>query len=98
MASSILSNRFIDAGIWFLNSIEFEDNKILTTPALTAITHPRKKLGLKAIEILMNMDNDNQNRNYLVNPEIIERGSVCKLKKNWSLIRFFNNFFLINMQ
>ena len=54
----------------------------LTTPALTAITHPRKKLGLKAIEILMNMDNDNRNRNYLVNPEIIERGSVCKLKKN----------------
>ena len=49
---------------------------------LSSITHPRKKLGLKAIEILMNMDNDNRNRNYLVNPEIIERGSVCKLKKN----------------
>ncbi len=53
----------------------------LTTPSLTAITHPRKKLGLKAIEILMNMDKNNKISTYLAKPEIIERGSVCKINK-----------------
>ncbi len=49
----------------------------LTNPPLTAITHPRKQLGLKAIEILLSMDNKNyKHQSYLAKPEIIDRGSV----------------------
>ena len=55
----------------------------LTTPALTAITHPRKELGLKAIEILLDMNNkDNKYQSYLAKPKIVERGTVHTLKKN----------------
>ena len=51
-----------------------------TTPALTAVNHPRKELGLKAIEILLNMDNKNfTHQTYLAMPKIIERGSVGKI-------------------
>ena len=54
----------------------------LTSPTLTAITHPRKKLGLKAIEILLDMENKNYKfQSYLAKPEIIERGSVHMIKK-----------------
>ena len=54
----------------------------LANPSLTAITHERKKLGHKAIEILADMDKNNRIHTYLAKAEIIERGSVCKLKKN----------------
>ena len=54
--------------------------EFLTTPPLTAITHPRKKLGYKAIEMLLSMDNANyKHQSYLAKPEIIERGSVRAL-------------------
>ena len=54
----------------------------LTNPSLTAITHPRKILGLKAIEMLLDMDKKNhKHQTYLAKPEIIERGTVHKLNK-----------------
>jgi len=53
-----------------------------TNPSLTAVTHPRKELGSKAIEMLLDMDKkDYENRNFLAKPEIIDRGSVNTLKK-----------------
>ena len=52
----------------------------LTNPPITALSHPRKKLGLKAIEILLDMDNKSyKHQSYLVKPEIIERGTVRKI-------------------
>ena len=52
----------------------------LSSPPLTAISHPRKKLGLKAIEMLIAMDdNDYVHQNYTAKPEIIERGTVAKI-------------------
>ena len=54
----------------------------LTTPSLSAIGHPRKELGLKAIEMLLEMDNkDYKPKSYLAKPEIIERGTVHTVKK-----------------
>ena len=54
----------------------------LTTPALTAISHPRQELGLKAIEMLIEMNNKNySHRTYLANPTIVDRGTVRTLKK-----------------
>ena len=44
-------NRKGDAGMFKISS-----------PALTAVTHPRKQLGLKAIEMLLDMDNKNYNQ------------------------------------
>ena len=56
--------------------------KSLTSPPLTAITHPRKKLGLKAIEMLLDMDKKNyKHQSYIAKPEIIERGSVHFIKQ-----------------
>ena len=41
----------------------------LSNPPLTAITHPRKELGLKAIEILLSMDNKSfSHQSYLAKP------------------------------
>ena len=52
----------------------------LSNPPLTAITHPRKELGLKAIEILLSMDNKNfTHQSYMAKPKIIERGTVKEL-------------------
>ena len=52
----------------------------LTNPPITALSHPRKKLGLKAIEILLDMDNKSyKHQSYLAKPEIIERGTVRKI-------------------
>ncbi len=53
----------------------------IANPSLTAITHERKKLGQKAIEILTDMDKNNKTYTYLAKANIIDRGSVCKLKK-----------------
>ena len=54
----------------------------LTNPALTAITHPRKDLGLRAIEMLLAMDNKNyKHQSFLAKPEIVDRGTVINLKK-----------------
>ena len=54
----------------------------LTSPALTAVNHPRKELGLKAIEMLINMDGKNyKHQSYLAKPKIIDRGSVHKIIK-----------------
>ena len=56
--------------------------QLLTTPALTAISHPRKELGSKAIEILLDMDKKNYTpKSYLAKPKIVERGTVNTLKK-----------------
>ena len=52
----------------------------LTSPALTAVNHPRKELGLKAIEMLLDMDKKNYKpQTFLVKPVIIDRGTVRKL-------------------
>jgi len=54
----------------------------LTNPLITAVSHPRDKLGLNAIEMLIEMDNKNyKHRSYLAKPKIIERGTVHKVKK-----------------
>ena len=53
----------------------------LTNPLLTAVSHPRKELGLKAIEMLLDMDSKNYKpKSYLAKAKIIERGSVHKIK------------------
>ena len=53
----------------------------LTNPLLTAVTHPRKELGLKAIEMLLDMDKKNYiHQSYLAKPKIVERGTVHKVK------------------
>ena len=54
----------------------------LTNPPLTAVTHPRKELGLKAIEMLIDMDKKNYKpQTYLAKPKIVERGTVHKIRK-----------------
>ena len=54
--------------------------KTLTSPALTAVSHPRRDLGLKAIEILLDMDKKNsKHQSFLAKPIIIDRGTVHKL-------------------
>tara|TARA_B100001123_G_C15215353_1_gene988998 strand:- start:887 stop:1498 length:612 start_codon:yes stop_codon:yes gene_type:complete len=54
----------------------------LTTPSLSAVGHPRKNLGLKAIEMLLEMDKKNyKHQSYLAKPKIIERGTVHLVKK-----------------
>jgi len=54
----------------------------LTNPLITAVSHPRDKLGLNAIEMLIEMDNKNyKHKSYLAKPKIIERGTVHKVKK-----------------
>ncbi len=54
----------------------------LSNPSLTAITHPRKELGLKAIEFLLEMDKKNyKHKSYMAKPAIVERGTVDTLKK-----------------
>ena len=58
--------------------------KILSSPSLTAVSHPRKQLGLKAIEMLLEMDNKNyKHQSFLAKPEIIERGTVHKLVRKY---------------
>ena len=54
----------------------------ITSPPLTAITHDRKELGSKAIEILTSDTKLKNNSYYLAKPEIIERGSVLTIKKD----------------
>ena len=57
----------------------------LTNPALTAVSHPRKQLGLKAIEMLLDMENKNyKHQSYLEKPKIVERGTVQKVINNLS--------------
>ena len=52
----------------------------LTSPSLSAVTHPRKALGLKAIEILIDMDKKNfKPQSFLAKPQIIDRGTVNKI-------------------
>ena len=52
----------------------------LTNPSLSAVTHPRKALGLKAIEILIDMDKKNfKPQSFLAKPQIIDRGTVNKI-------------------
>ena len=52
----------------------------LTNPSLSAVTHPRKALGLKAIEILLDMDKKNfKPQSFLAKPQIIDRGTVNKV-------------------
>jgi len=54
----------------------------LANPPLTAVTHPRKELGSKAIEMLLEMDKKNYNhQSYEAKPKIVERGTVYKVKK-----------------
>ncbi len=52
----------------------------LTNPPLTAVNHPRKELGLKAIKMLLDMDKKNyKHQSFLAKPLIINRGTVSKL-------------------
>ena len=52
----------------------------ISSPSITAVTHDRKLLGKKAIEILTS--NQKTKINYfLAKPEIIERGSVHQVRK-----------------
>ncbi len=53
----------------------------LSTPPITAVSFPVKDLGKKAINILLNKQNDVKASNYLAKSEIIERGSVHTIKK-----------------
>ncbi|PPR50407.1 MAG: HTH-type transcriptional regulator RafR [Alphaproteobacteria bacterium MarineAlpha5_Bin5] len=54
----------------------------LTNPSLTAVTHPRKELGLKAIEMLLDMDKKNYKaRSFIAKPEIVERGTVHYIER-----------------
>ncbi len=52
----------------------------ISSPSLTAVTHDRKKLGSKAIEILTSKNKNRNELNYLAKPKIIERGSVHFVK------------------
>ena len=55
----------------------------LTNPPLTAVTHPRKELGLKAIEMLLDMDKKNYiHQSFLAKPKIVVRGTVHRVRKN----------------
>ena len=67
-----------------ISLITFDGNVVnfITSPSLTAITHDRKVLGSKAIEILTSETKIKNNSYYLAKPEIIERGSVLTLKKS----------------
>ena len=50
----------------------------ISSPSITAVTHDRKQLGQKAIELLTAKKRSKIN-NYLAKPKIIERGSVHKV-------------------
>ena len=52
----------------------------LTSPALTAVKHPRKEMGLKALDMLLDMDKKNYKpQSFLAKPIIIDRGTVNKI-------------------
>ena len=52
----------------------------LTSPALTAVRHPRKEMGLKALDMLLDMDKKNYKpQSFLAKPIIIDRGTVNKI-------------------
>ncbi len=52
----------------------------LTSPALTAVKHPRKEMGLKALNMLLDMDKKNyKTQSFLAKPLIIDRGTVHKI-------------------
>ena len=52
----------------------------LTSPALTAVKHPRKEMGLKALNMLLDMDKKNYKpQSFLAKPLIIDRGTVHKI-------------------
>ncbi len=54
----------------------------ITTPALSAIVHPREQLGIKAVEMLLSMDRDNyKHQNFLAKPKLIDRGTIHKVSK-----------------
>ena len=54
----------------------------ITTPALSAIVHPREQLGIKAVEMLLLMDrNDYKHQNFLAKPKLIDRGTIHKVSK-----------------
>ena len=54
----------------------------ITTPALSAIVHPRGQLGIKAVEMLLSMDGDNyKHQNFLAKPKLIDRGTIHKVSK-----------------
>jgi len=54
----------------------------ITSPALSAIVHPREQLGIKAVEMLLSMDeNDYKHQHFLAKPRLIERGTIHKVSK-----------------
>ena len=54
----------------------------ITSPALTAVSHPRDELGIKAIEMLLNMDDNNyKHHHFLAKPKLIDRGTIHKVSK-----------------
>ena len=53
----------------------------LSTPPITAVSFPVRELGKRAINILLDKKSKvNKTINYLAKSEIIERGSVHKVK------------------
>ncbi len=54
----------------------------ITTPALSAIVHPREQLGIKAVEMLLSMNENNyKHHNFLAKPKLIDRGTIHKVSK-----------------
>ena len=54
----------------------------ITTPALSAIVHPREQLGIKAVEMLLSMDGSNyKHQHFLAKPKLIDRGTIHKVSK-----------------
>ena len=78
---------FIETGLSFgknISIVTFDGPVVesITSPALSAIVHPREQLGIKALEMLLSMDGDNyQHHNFLAKPKLIDRGTVHKVLK-----------------
>ncbi len=54
----------------------------ITTPALSAVAHPREQLGIKAIEMLLSMDENNYKHHFfLAKPILIDRGTIHTISK-----------------
>tara|TARA_B110000014_G_C20038945_1_gene539870 strand:- start:435 stop:1160 length:726 start_codon:yes stop_codon:yes gene_type:complete len=56
--------------------------KRITIPSLTAVSHPRDQLGIKAIEMLLSMDENNYKHQYFqAKPRLIDRGTIHRVSK-----------------
>ena len=56
--------------------------KRITIPSLTAVSHPRDQLGIKAIEMLLSMDENNyKHQSFQAKPRLIDRGTIHRVSK-----------------